>query len=97
MIKVPLEAIPNQQVSVTLGGQRCQIHVYQRDRFLFMDLTVDDTVVRTGAICINGELATGYDLNNFTGKLFFVDLEEENSYPQWDGLGSRYILCYSED
>jgi hypothetical protein len=52
---IPLNAIPNQQFTVTLDGQICQIRLYWRYDNLYCDLSVQDEVISTRALCVTNE------------------------------------------
>lgn len=96
MLIIPLETVPNQRLLVVLAGQNCTISVYQRGRRLYLDLAVDDAVVRQGAICLPRVPLLG-DVQQFAGQLYFVDMGTQPGQqepPQWQGLGSRWKLVY---
>ena|SRR5260221_149125 len=104
---IPLQAVPSQQVQVTLGGQQCVINVYQKRFGLFLDLTVNGNPVVIGAICqyFNRIIRSVY--LGFIGDLMFIDNQGAND-PDYTGLGdttsasntgaltSRYDLVYLE-
>lgn len=94
MIKIPLKAIPNQQMQIVLNDQSCTIHVYQRGDYLYLDLTCDGVAIRRGAICLPGVNIPLYKSADFSGMIFFADLLNGGGTPNWQELGSRYILCY---
>ena len=50
---IPLQATPNQAVTVTLNGQNCQLNVYQKSTGLFMDLYLANELVLAGMLCRN--------------------------------------------
>ena len=52
MLKIPLDAIPNQTFNITLNEQNCTIHLYQRGEYMYMDLAVDGNTIRQGMICL---------------------------------------------
>lgn len=90
---VPLQAIPNQTLQVTLGNQACQINLYQNIYGLFIDLFVGSSPVVQGQICRNGvELVPELYLG-FAGNLAFVDTQGTQD-PVYTGLGTRFLLIY---
>ena len=96
-VKIPLKAIPNQQLAVVLGDYNCILHVYQRGDFLYMDLTANGTRIRQGLICLVDVRLPNYDSPDFSGVLFFVDMQGRGGTPNYAELGARYILCYTDE
>lgn len=97
MVQIPLQSIPSQRLQVVLGGQNVTLAFYWRFGRLYCDLSVDAIQVLGGQLCLDMQPFPPYPTLNFKGKLFFVDTLG-NSYPQWNGLGERWQLCYlSED
>lgn len=91
---IPLNAIPNQQFTVTLDGQICQIRLYWRYDKLYCDLSVKDEVICTGALCVTNELILQQPKLNFSGNLLFVDKEGHGAQPDYKELGTRFVLCF---
>lgn len=91
---IPLEAIPNQSFNIVLNEQNCTIHLYQRGDYLFLDLTVDGTPIRQGAMCLVDIDLINYEFIGFSGYLFFSDLLGKNGIPNYADLNSRYVLFY---
>ena len=48
---VPLIQYPNQELMCILDNQNCTIRVTVRSGYTFLDLRVDDTVIREGQLC----------------------------------------------
>lgn len=99
MVEIPLVAIPNQQLLVTLDNQDCTLHIYQRGDNIYMDLALDGEFLRHGAVCLPG-VQIGGDMYPFSGYLIFTDeLSEPDKQlpPQYTGLGSRYRMYYATD
>jgi hypothetical protein len=90
---VPLNPIPSQTLSITLNGQPCKIHVYQRTTGLFLDLSVNDALVVGGVICHDRNLLIRYVYLGFSGDLAFVD-QKGRADPVFIGLGTRWTLDY---
>lgn len=100
MQEIPLSAVPNQQVTVTLADQVCLIHVYQKGNDppfigLFVDLYVNDSLIIGGVFCENKNRIVRSSYLGFAGDLVFVDREGSNN-PDYRGLGpaGRYRLVY---
>lgn len=92
---VPLEAKPNQVVTVQLGGQTAQLHVYQKSTGLFMDVYVNAVLVVGGVICQNLNRIIRSRYFGFEGDLCFIDNQGKTD-PYYTGLGDRYSLAYLE-
>ena len=93
MLIVPLQAIPNQTVTVTLASQRCQIDVYQKRTGLFLDLYLSNTLLIAGALCQDRNPVVRAIYHGFVGDLAFIDTQG-TSDPTYDGVGARYLLAY---
>lgn len=91
---IPLNAIPNQQFTVTLDGQICQIRLYWRFDHLYCDLNVQDEVICTGVLCVTNEFILQQPKLNFSGNLLFVDKEGHGTQPDYKELGTRFVLCF---
>jgi hypothetical protein len=91
---IPLNAIPNQQFTVTLDGQICQIRLYWRYDHLYCDLNVQDEVICTGVLCVTNEFILQQPKLNFSGNLLFVDKEGHGTQPDYKELGTRFVLCF---
>lgn len=94
--RIPISAIPNQQLSVVLDDQNCVIALRQIAQSVYCDLTVDDAVVFQGRICETESLINQYPSRNFHGKLFFVDTKGSDN-PQYEGFNSRWLLVYEPE
>lgn len=92
---IPLQAVPNQAVSVTLGTQVSQVNVYQKSTGLFIDLYVDNNLVIGGVICQNLNRIVRSLYLGFQGDLAFID-NQGDTVPYYTGLGTRYSLAYLE-
>ena len=93
MQTVPLQPVPSQASKVVLGGQNCQINIYQKPQGVFVDITADDVEIIVGTIArdIAPLVSRGY--TGFIGNLLFIDTQG-NSDPSYDGLVSRFSLVY---
>lgn len=93
MQEIPLQATPSQLTNVVLGGQNCQISIYQKAQGLFVDLNVNGTDLVVGVIARDCVPLMAREYEVFAGNLIFVDTEGSND-PTYDGLGARYGLVY---
>jgi hypothetical protein len=92
---IPIQAVPSQAITVSLGDQNCQISIYQKQTGLFIDLYVNNTLLLAGVICENLNRIVRSAHFGFTGDLVFSD-QHGTSDPVYTGLGTRYLLCYLE-
>jgi hypothetical protein len=91
--QIPLNASPNQTLTVGLAGQSCQIDVFQRAGRVFVNLYVDDEEIILGVLAENRNRIVRDAYLGFSGDLIFVDTQG-NADPEYLGLGSRYALVY---
>ena len=99
MIKIPLIAVPNQQLLITLDNQDCTLHVYQRGDKLYLDLALDGEILRYGAVCLPG-VQIGGDMLPFTGYIIVTDelsSPDKQLPPSYEGLGTRYFMYYCSE
>lgn len=90
---VPLQAVPSQIVSANLGNQNCQLRVYQRGDYVFMDIYVNNALIIGGVICQNLNRVVRGAYLGFAGDFVFYDTEG-NADPVYTGLGVRFQLMY---
>lgn len=93
MLKIPIQPTPAQSFKVKLAGQNCVVRVYYRFGSTYMDLTVNGTLVCTGAICRDRQNIIQIANNAFAGQLLFVDMLG-NADPLYSGFGERWRLFY---
>lgn len=92
---IPLQPVPSQTLSVVLSGQNCQISVYQKSTGLYLDLKVDDAPIVTTVLCHDRVRLVRSAYLGFAGDLAFEDTLGQAD-PQYDSLGSRFVLSYLE-
>ncbi|EIF30971.1 hypothetical protein BCh11DRAFT_06483 [Burkholderia sp. Ch1-1] len=92
---VPLSAIPSVRLSILLGGQNCQIKVYQKTTGVYLDLSVNDAPVVSGVICRDRVALVRDAYLGFTGDLSFFDTQGVSD-PSYEGFGARWQLVYLE-
>jgi hypothetical protein len=91
---VPIRPVPNQTLTIQLGGQNCQLNIYQQLYGLFMDVYVNNVLIIGGVICENLNRIVRDSYLGFLGDFTFVDTTSGESDPGYTGLGSRYLLIY---
>jgi hypothetical protein len=96
MQNIPLQATPNQILSVLLDQQSCQITLTTRFYGLYFDLSVGNQLLRAGVICQNQRRLIRYPSLGFTGDFWFVDTLGSDD-PFYSGLGSRFLFQYIEE
>ena len=99
---VPLIAKPAQLINVLLGGQNCQIKVYQKSTGLFVGVYINDVLVKGGTIAQNLNRIIRAAYLGFAGDLIFFDTQSAmqadgtllGTDPDYTGLGSQFLLLY---
>lgn len=99
MQKIPLLALPNQQLNAVLGEQNVTIAIYDRAGFCYIDLAVGQDYVVRGRLVNPAEnlIPAG---RGFTGQIMVIDMErlpEEQEPPEYSGLGSRWEAFFLTD
>lgn len=95
MIRIPLQTLPAQSFITILEAQNVEIALYQRYNRLYADVTLDETPIATGCICLNNAPIIQHT-SDFSGVLAFVDTLGDEP-PQWGGIGGdspRWVLVY---
>lgn len=95
MKTVALQAVPSQTLNVLLGGQNCQISVYQKSTGLYLDLSINNVPVISTAMCRDRVKLVRQAYRGFAGDLAFADLQGLSD-PDYTGLGGRFVLVYLE-
>ena len=90
---VPLQAVANQNLQITLNGQLVSLNVYQTNYELAMDVYVGATLIIGGVVCQNLNRIIRSLYLGFQGDFSFYD-QQGTSDPVFTGLGSRYLLFY---
>lgn len=93
MQTVPLQPVPSQSTKVVLGGQNCQILIYQKPQGCFIDINADGVDIVVGVIARNAVPLVCREYVGFIGNLLFVDTQG-SADPSYEGLGSRWSLVY---
>ena len=93
MQAIPLQPVASQSVKVVLGGQNCQILVYQKPQGVFVDVAVNGADVAVATIARDAVPLVCREYAGFAGNLLFID-SQGSSDPSYDGLGARFDLVY---
>ncbi len=96
MLIVPLQAVPNQTLQITLDQQSVQINVAQFDYGVFMTVTLDGTLVCSNVLCENLNPIVRAPYTGFIGDFAFFDTSGNGSDPIYTGLGDQFQLVYLE-
>lgn len=91
----------SQDLTVQLGGQNCQINLYQKNnQHLYCDLYVNSAPIITGVICQNMNRIVRSLYLGFIGDLMWIDTQGSLTVPSTGldpsspGLGTRYMFNY---
>ena len=90
---IPITNDPAQTFTIALGGQQCQISIYQKSTGLFLDLTADGSPILNTMLCLDRVGLVRQAYLDFIGQLAFVDTQGYSD-PYYTDLGTRYILTY---
>lgn len=94
MMRVPLQAVPNQTLAVTLARQPAQIALRQNGDNMYFDLVVNSKqIVRTRIVRDRQRLLLDARYRGFNGDFLFVDTQGADD-PVYTGLGNRFVLYY---
>lgn len=93
MQTVPLQPVPSQSTKVVLGGQNCQILVYQKPQGVFVDINADGVDISVGIIGRDAVPLVCREYTGFIGNLLFIDTQGSDD-PSYEGLGGRWTLVY---
>ena len=93
MQSVPMRPIPSQSTKVVLGGQNCQILVYQKPQGVFVDINADGVDISVGTIARDAVPLISREYAGFIGNLIFIDTQGGDD-PSYEGLGDRWTLVY---
>ena len=93
MQTVPLQPVPSQSTKVGLGGQNCQILVYQKPQGVFVDINAGGVDISVGTIARDAVPLVSREYAGFSGNLLFID-SQGSADPSYDGLGDRFALVY---
>lgn len=93
--EIPLTAIPHQLVATIVNGQAVQIEVRQMGSSLYTSCMVDGVQINRNVRAVNhGEVLPWSDFR-VGSQIEWVDTQGDDD-PQFDGLGSRWLMCFDE-
>lgn len=95
MLNIPLQPFPSQTLTVNLGSQNTQLYIYQKSSGLYIDVSVNNSLIIGGVICENLNRIVRSQYLGFIGDLAFADAFG-TSNPVYTGLGTQYLLIYLE-
>lgn len=93
MLKIPLQSIPAQKISVVLNGQNTQIFLYQKDENLYADISSNGKIINNCVIALNRNPLIRQKYNGFSGQIMFRDTKGVSD-PMYTGFNNRYELMY---
>lgn len=93
-VQIPLQAVPNQTVSVTLNNQVCRLNVFWTAYGLFIDVYVSGVLIIGGVACQNENLIVRDAYLGFSGDFIWFDNSGAATDPVYTGLGTTYSLLY---
>lgn len=91
---LPLQALPNQTLTILLAKQLVKLSIYTTvDGNMYMDVFVNHVAIITGVICQNQNRIVRDAYLGFIGDLAFNDTLGSDD-PVYSGLGTRFQLFY---
>ncbi|MDR0805941.1 MAG: hypothetical protein LBN41_04225 [Enterobacteriaceae bacterium] len=95
MRTIPLTAIPNQRLTVTINNARWELTIKQARGMMVCDVMRDDTyLIRGTRIVANAPIIPSHYLSN-NGN--FAILTENDELPRWEKFESNQTLVYWRD
>ena len=91
---IPLSNIPAQRFQCVLNSQNCTITIKYRSEYCYFSLTANGKVVSQNVICLCRNNLVPYRTSNFTGSIFFIDMNKHYSIPKYEEFNQRYRLVY---
>ncbi|MBO1325339.1 hypothetical protein K2X14_11630 [Acetobacter sp. TBRC 12305] len=92
---IPINAVAYQAIKVPLSGHSVQLDIQQRSTGLYMNITLDGTLIMAGVICQDRTWIVRKAYFGMPGDLAFQDTQGTDD-PVYSGLGSRFVLVYVE-
>jgi hypothetical protein len=92
---IPIQDTFNQTFASNIGGQQCQLSIYQKTTGLYLDISINNSLLIGGILCRNFNRLIRDPYWGFAGDLMFWDIQG-TSDPYSPGLGTRFRLYYVE-
>lgn len=94
---IPLQAIPNQSLSLQLDGINYDLRLHDCGNIMAVDIVVNNAALITGVRAVYGFPLIPYSyleigVGNFT---FINALDNDNEYPYWDRFNTDQVLIYT--
>lgn len=99
MLIIPVQAVKNQNVGVSLSQQPVKLDIYQKSTGLFVDILLNDAGVLYGVLALSGVRMVRDAYLGFPGDLVFIDTQPPPTGaqdPDYTSLGTRWVLFYLE-
>ena len=96
MQQIPVQSVPVQNLKVVLGGQNCELLIYQKTQGLFVDVSANGVAVVNATIARDSVPLVSRNYVGFLGNVLFIDTQG-NDDPFYTGIGSRFTLVYLMD
>lgn len=92
---VPLQAIPNQTLTMQLNGSRVEIEVRAVREFMALTITRDGRALVSGMRAVAGSPVIPFDyLWAGWGNFIFTETREGEA-PAWEAFGTTCVLVFS--
>lgn len=91
---IPVQPVPSQTFQATLGTQNCSITLQWMSTGLFASLSINGVPIISGKQCVDRVNLIRAAYLGFKGWIYFVDSTGKGCNPNYNGLGSRYLLVY---
>ena len=89
----PLTPIPHQLVASVVGSQSYEITIRQMGSSLFTSVVIDGEQITRNVRATSGGSITPWGDARVGTQIYWQDTQGDDD-PQFDGLGSRWLLCY---
>lgn len=93
MLQIPLQAIPNQTLSIQVSANRWDLAIKEINGLMAMDFILNDVVLTLGVRMMPNEPLLIYAPYAQEGN--FVLLTEEDEYPYYKLFGTSQSLIYA--
>lgn len=97
MIVIPLEAAPNQVITLRAGAERYELRLRDIGGMMAVDVTRGDEAIVTGQRAVAGAPLLPYQyLEAGAGNFIFVSTDEaDGAIPYWPAFGTQTRLVYA--